>query len=481
MNNWNIASNNGISSSLSGTFFLLFILAQLGFLLLFVLTGSPYPVLMVFFGCFLLYKIAFSVQHTVFLLSFYLIVFPDYGWGKNYPFFKFFVSYQVVTAFIFIAVLFWLARNALKDSHTINISAQDIAISVFLFSVLLSAFIGFLNGHQTKYIYKEFYFLSLYGVYFVVVKGITNPNWVRQFWKLLVIATFVASWQYLFLTLSEVNIGELLIGRVTTQQPHLAQLAIPYLASFFLFRSSFGKRIISFLVLVPILIMVFLSQQRSLWVGVPISIAILWIFSLLQKQISLRRIIRGIIGAIIFVLFVVGTLLLLDKLFAGSTVVTLAARLDTLLRIAEDKSALDRMAEISIALGQWKQNVLFGTGLGSTIHRVATHMRYDILDNSYAFILWKAGLLGFFAYMAMIILFYQRGLTMFRKVADVHNQRIIASTLSGFAGLMLIALTNNSLMLYRFVIVWAVLFASLEFLYGKLKRGDQIDPDTVEG
>ncbi len=479
MDSWSITSQSGISSSPARTFFLLFLFFQMGFFILFILGGSPYPILLILLGCYLLYKIAFSVQHTIFLVCFYIIVLPDYGWGKHYPFFKIFVSYQVVTALIFMAVLFWWAKTALHRKGIMHLTALDKTVLAFLLVILLSAFIGFLKGHPTKYIYKEFYFLSLYSIYFIVVKGVTDPNWVKQFWQLLVISTLVASLQYLFVTLSEVSVGELLIARVTTQQPHLAQLVIPYLASFFLFSASHTKKIFAFMLSVPILVMVFLSQQRSLWVGVPFSIFLLWIFSLFRKRITLRALAKAIPGALFFIFLLIALLLFLDKLFAGSTVATLAVRFETLLRVAEDQSALARMAEINIALEQWRGDILFGTGLGATIHRVATHMIYDVLDNSYAFILWKAGLLGLLSYVLMIVLFYQRGIAIFRKSGDTY-QRIVASALSGFAGLMLIALTNSSLMLYRFIIIWAVLFGSLEFLYSRLRNGDKAILETLQ-
>ncbi|KPL16656.1 MAG: hypothetical protein AMJ92_12620 [candidate division Zixibacteria bacterium SM23_81] len=479
MNHWSIASQGMDSSSPSRAFFLFFLIAQLGFVLLFSLTGSPYPILLVLVGFFLLFKIAFSVKNTLFLVCFYIIVLPGYGWGRRYAFYKIFVSYPVVTALIFAAALFWLARTALRSERTNRFAAQDFAVLIFLSVIIISAFIGFINGHQTRYVLKELYFLSMYGIYFLALKGVVQRNWVKQFWQLLIIATFVVSLQYLFLTLSEVSAGELFISRVTTQQPHLAQLAIPYLASFFFFPSSLREKLIAFVLSVSILTMVFLSQQRSLWIGVFFSILLLWIFYIYRKRVSLLEVVRAIAVVVLFVVVVISMLLLLDKMFAGSTLATLAVRVETLTRLSEDQSALDRMAEIHIALGQWKQNIFLGTGLGSTIHRVATHMSYDILDNSFAFLLWKAGLLGLLSYMTIIVLFYQRGLAVFRRLDDVETQRIVASSLSGFSGLMLIALTNSSLMQYRFVLIWAVLFASLEFLYGRSKKEIQTVQSSV--
>jgi len=459
----------------------LFALAQLGFFILFALTGSPYLILLIIAGFFLLYEIAFSVKSTLFMLSFYIIVFPAYGWGKNYPFLRVFVSYPAVTAIILLAVLFWFAMIALKCEVKIHLTAQDVAILIFLFVIVLSLFIGFVNGHQSKHILKEFFFLSFYGVYLLVVKGAMGTNWVKQFWSLLVIATLVVSLTYILLTLSEIGASKLFITRVTTQQPHVAQLVVPYLVSFFLFPSSQGKKVVAFILLIPILSMVFLCQQRSLWIGVPFSIALLWIFSVCRRRISLRAVLKALMAAILIFIVVISILLILDKLFTGSTVATLAVRIDSMTRLAEDESALLRMAEISRALEQWKRNILLGTGLGSTIHRVAVRMTYDVVDNSYIFILWKTGLIGFFSYAAIIVLFFQRGLNVFKRTDDLEIQRIVASSLSGFAGLMLIALTNTCLMLYRFTLIWAILFASLELLYCRSREKNQTRHLTVKG
>ena len=93
---------------------------------------------------------------VVFALCFYIIVLPDYGWGKYYDFYKIFVSYQVVTGLIFTAALFWLARAALKTEKKSSLTAQDVAVLTFLMAVLLAGFVGFIRGNQSKYIYKPY-------------------------------------------------------------------------------------------------------------------------------------------------------------------------------------------------------------------------------------------------------------------------------------------------------------------------------------
>jgi hypothetical protein len=482
MNLLNSAPGFAISTAPERLFFLLFALVQCALILLLAITGSPFIVIIAMASLLLLYKIAFSVKATLFLLSFYIIIFPAYSWGKNYPFFKVYVSYPAVIALVLMAVLFYLAKIALKDETRVNFSTQDVAVLIFILLVVISAFRGFVNGHQSRHILKELFFLSLYGVYFLALRAVVNSNWLRQYWSLLVLATFIVSLQYLFLALSEVGVSEWFITRVTTRQPHLAQLVVPYLMSFFLLPSSFGKKLLAFFALVPILAMVVLCQQRSLWIAIPFSIGLLWIFSVWRRnKISLRILLKTLLIIALFVGIIILTLMLLDKFFEASPVATLAVRFESLTRLAEDESARMRMAEIGRAMEQWKHNIFLGTGLGSTIHRVAVHMTYDIVDNSYIFILWKAGLAGLLSYLTIIAVFFERGIVVFKRAKDLETQRVIASSLSGFAGLMLIALTNSSLMLYRFVLIWAILFGSLEFLYRNVKQQAEREQNMAIG
>ncbi|KPL16982.1 MAG: hypothetical protein AMJ92_12270 [candidate division Zixibacteria bacterium SM23_81] len=89
MNHWSIASQGMDSSSPSRAFFLFFLIAQLGFVLLFSFTSSPYSILLVLVGLLLLFKIAFSVKNTLFLICFYIIYCRAMAGGGAMPSIRF--------------------------------------------------------------------------------------------------------------------------------------------------------------------------------------------------------------------------------------------------------------------------------------------------------------------------------------------------------------------------------------------------------
>ena len=93
------------------------------------------------------------------------------------------------------------------------------------------------------------------------------------------------------------------------------------------------------------------------------------------------------------------------------------------------------------------------------------HISNDNVDNSFIVILWKMGLVGLGLYILILFHFFHRGLYLFKHSKDISTQRFIAALLSGFAGLIFIALTNSCLAFYRFNIIWALSFASIEIYY----------------
>jgi len=224
----------------------------------------------------------------------------------------------------------------------------------------------------------------------------------------------------------------------------------------------------------PMFPMVFLSQQRALWVGTIFSIFIVGGLAFLKEEISVAKMLRFILITLTILTGVVLLILLLDKYLAGSVLLTAFSRIQSLLAISIDKSANIRIAEIMRTLQHWQTHfvdIFIGTGLGDTresvdFSRTVTHF----VDNTYVFILWKMGLVGLATFLIMNILLLKRGYYIFTKSTVEKYKQLTAGLLAGWSGLLVVALTNTCLVLYRFAIVWALVFATLEMLYLKVQN-----------
>jgi hypothetical protein len=217
--------------------------------------------------------------------------------------------------------------------------------------------------------------------------------------------------------------------------------------------------------------MVFISQQRGLWVGTLISLVILFFLSLSKKGEGRKKaiLIFIIVASLSFLILTV-----IKKLFSAFGIATLMMRALTFRNLSLDPSLMIRRIEIGRAWEQCKDFFIIGTGLGSNIRRAAmgTTITWDTVDNSYFFLIWKTGILGLLIYLTMVFIFLKDALFVFKKDQNVEHQIIAASSIAGFIGLMAIAFTNSCLVMYRFNVIWASLFAIVEILKEKQLRID---------
>ncbi|MBN1780886.1 O-antigen ligase family protein [bacterium] len=279
----------------------------------------------------------------------------------------------------------------------------------------------------------------------------------------------VVSVEFIMLAISEGAVSSILINRVVTQQPHLAQIALPICVAYIIFPSRVHVKILSAISIVPLLGMIFFSQQRGLWVGVLFSVIVIGGFRYLFDQITIGRLIKYCLLVMLSFAILFGFFLLIDKLFFGSVFLTILSRLSTLSSLSTDASTNIRLGEIMRALDQWDNNVLtviFGTGLGTSYESISIERAYPFsLDNAYAVVLWKMGLFGLIVFLMIYGSFYIRGFKIYLQSHNTQYKVIAASLMSGLAGLLVIALTNACIIRYRFIVIWVLIIAMIEIMY----------------
>ncbi|MFQ5687592.1 MAG: O-antigen ligase family protein [Candidatus Scalindua sp.] len=284
-------------------------------------------------------------------------------------------------------------------------------------------------------------------------------------WIVLSLITIVVSIQYVLVFLSEFSIFEMGIKRITTRQPHLALIALPFIYSTILLSGKRINKIMAAIGIFPIVLMVVISQQRGLWLGVIFSLFVFLIFSILRTRIDLKRIIVLFCIFLIFIgLFVAAVILLNSKIKPTSTY-TLGQRVESLQNLETDYSLFIRFVEIKRAWRQVGNLSVFGAGIGKHITRFANQSYSNIVDNSYFYIYWKLGWVGVFSFLGIYFMFFRRCIQVLFKSNNKQAQIISLSAISAMSGLFLVALTNVSLVLYRFNLVWALVIASVEILY----------------
>ena len=451
--------------------FILLIVVELLFSLLFVFKeGNIELLIAIYFLTAFLLAISFP-SLLVYILIFYMSILPSYSNYLRHPFFFSYLSLPIFIALISLTALVFGIEFVFTDKKKpYNFSAIDYSLILFISWLILSSLHGLSNGLSFKIVLRDFFFPALYLFYFIVYLKNWSEERIFRFWDFLVIITILISFEYIYVAMVESSFIKFFLKRIATQQPHLAQFTFPIALSLLLFNGKSGEKILAIISLPLILSLIFLSQQRGLWISVVFSILVLLVFYIFKDKDSEKRLKRFLGFIIVISILSIFMIIMLAKLFERSPVLTLIFRFESIFHPSKDISAIIRFGEIARALHQWEQNILLGSGLGATINPITlSHYSPYLVDNSFIYLLWKTGLIGLGLFLFFMISSIKMGIDAYKITNKIRTKGLIAALVSGLIGLNIVAMTNTSIILYRFVIVWAIAIASLKIIYNQNK------------
>ncbi|RMG68362.1 MAG: hypothetical protein D6715_02465 [Calditrichaeota bacterium] len=445
----------------------LFLFVALQATFLFLTFGLKNPLLaFVLIGLLLAAPIVlFEPRWLLYVLVFYIAVLPSAGWGERYEVFHVFVDLRLV--FLLLVAVFlslWL-RNLQEGKYQLPSSALNLFVAGFVVLAFLSLFYGLSRGNSPLVGNYDLYFIVLFTSFYLAKLLFPELPAVRRFALFLIAISTIASLEYIYLTLSQVSITDFLVKRVTTQQPHLAQVAMPLAMAFLFTERNWWRKGGYLLILALNLAMVVFSQQRALWVTIFLSFFMMTYFYNVRFGATLKNILNFLKISSIILIGIVLFVVILQEILHINIFVTVYARLMTLQSVTEDISYFERFTEIDLALKDWQHSPWFGMGLGATHIRAFQHRDVFGLDNSYAFVLWKMGLIGLCFFLAIYGTGLWRMYQNFRLSKAVQEKLLWAAFVTALVGLLIIAYTNLSIVRYRFNIIWLIMIGLADRFY----------------
>ncbi len=183
-----------------------------------------------------------------------------------------------------------------------------------------------------------------------------------------------------------------------------------------------------------------LCFSRSNWVGGMAAIFLLLIFLLIYFKIPFKNLIK--ISAL-FIIIIIIDLLFLYFISGNFSPNLIKNRLSNL---TEDSAGISRLNQLKPLLKNIKENWLFGAGFGKTVTYQTNDPR--VLKKApsgwyttYAFewgyldLLLKLGIIGFLAYLYLLIKIFKVGFALFKKVITLNQQLLILGLLAGLISL----------------------------------------------
>lgn len=345
---------------------------------------------------------------------------------------------------------------------------MDTAVIIFILIMSLAILRGFLKGFDLKKIFADGSNLPYYLAYFIFLYSPLR-NRVKNFYNFLLACSILISLQFFY---AVANFKTLFIlQRIVSRHIHLAQFAIPYIIITFIYSTSRRRKILfAHLLPFPILAIIF-SQQRSLYGCTALTILFLiGVFLYARRKWIKKNLIKFTYFIVATFVLMIITFVVLQLATSEKFLLTVYARFYVFLNVQYlgfDLSWRIRWREIQSIFQDFGDFWLFGQGFGASSISRARYQLQLTVDNAYAYLIWKAGIVGLLSFLYMHFVFLKRGITTLRKKITSDERIFITTALVNTVGIMLIAISNSSIVHYRLMFVWAALFACTEIIARK--------------
>lgn len=343
------------------------------------------------------------------------------------------------------------------DSH-ISTGSIGRMLGGFFVVVFVSAIIGLLKEHGKIYIFDEMMTVLAWGMYFLVIKNKISEKEIKYIFGVLILSVLIISFYYLyeFWRLDGKD-------RFRTDQQHLFNITIPLLFSVLLYDTQKIRKILAILLMIPMVIAVYITLTRALWLLVPLAIFLQYVY-FIRDSFKIQKVKSFLLPIIIIVVVGISGIMLLQGIFGVSNL--FGWRFATFQVLEYDISLLARAELAQYVFEKVSSAPLFGSGLGDFLRYqyFATLGRFNVywLDNTYLQVLWKTGIIGLVLFLGFLTLFLKRAWFVLKNATTAFDKIIGSGIFFSFFALMISSLQCGILIGYRFNFVWGILMGITE-------------------
>lgn len=403
-----------------------------------------------------------SVEKIICLLTFYIIAF-------EIPLFKgnlspISVNYFVIDFGLVLLFLFLLAEYSLRKNESKNAPHFGWLFVTFFLIAGASILIGLNYKNNLHAILYEFRILCYYAVYFVAVRHFQDIKWIKIFSITVIVATLIAAFDAIYTYYS------LPVIRFVSRQVHMFLLVTPFLISGMILDKSKIRKIVYFVILIPICLSVIISQTRGTWFSILIAILLAAFLSLFASIKGQRKILSFSFAILTLSIIVSFSLNLIERMSKAKIEFT-ETRVESISNLQFDYSLAMRANSYLTVFEKIKKHPWFGNGLGDT----ATYLffgqystQYNV-DSTYLTILWKMGIVGLIPFLILYFLVLKRAFLIYSKEEDIFLKIFSIGILSAFGAFLILGFISPILVTSRFNFLFAVLFAITELFSRRVR------------
>lgn len=327
--------------------------------------------------------------------------------------------------------------------------------------VAWSAAYGHMRGNSPSYITTELFLAAHYLVYLPAIDALRTPRRIALVFVALALGVLAASLEYIVAGFTAA-FAENSWGRVLSRQANLVVTAGPFVVAMALVVRRHAW--VWLLGLGPCLVLVMFSQQRSLFLGLPLAILVPLVVGFRARSVVRRR-----VGTI-----VVGFAALLVALWIGLSSVQVGQYGSVTESLSErgQASEFSEANSLLIRFVSWnfiwenriKERPILGWGIGNTaeipVLRQVAYGSVGHVDNTYIVLVWKTGLVGLVLYLSLYARALWQAWTLVRHPRP-EVQVLALGILGSLLAALFVSLASNMVSLYRFSAIWILYMALL--------------------
>jgi hypothetical protein len=450
-----------IPRSLSPILLIFFFLFQITIILVFAEKGLAFVLSVILISALFLYSV-FSVEKIFYIFAFYVAVAPDAHYLHYFPGFPISYTLQLAIPLFALVLLYWLTY-LLKAKEQISFDSLDYTILAYLVFVVIAAVRGFFYGYKTLYFVWDLMSHLWYLSYFIFRYSPLKVN-IKRFYDFVLLLVVIVSLEFIYgFTQTE---GFIIFRRIVGKNIHLALFGISYIGATIIHGSTRGRKILFAFILPAIILAVFTSQQRSLWLGAIVVMLILvcmYLYSRRQSIIKNARKFLKIAAAVAAATIAVALLIQKQTMILLTVIARALIFVDPSL-LKYDISWLIREREIATAMHDLGNRFLFGTGFGASIVSPDRRFILSAPDNAYFYLLWKMGITGLLCFIIIQYLFFKKCFIVLNRSKDTDERVFALTALLNTVGLMIVGLANTCITQYEYLIIWTAIIASIAII-----------------
>ncbi len=358
-----------------------------------------------------------------------------------------------------VAFVAWLQERRLNWRRT----RLDRPVLVFLGLVVASMALGLFYGQDVRQMLRDVRY-PLYYVLFFVATGFFDLRRRRAFLMVLVISAAVVGVEYLIEFVQAIDLSFAgAFYRVARREGLLLPMGVLVLAAAFLYDTSPVRRMLGGLLMVPIGLALVVTMGRAMWGSLLFGLFCVGGLVLLDRR---RHRGRRLLILILIPVLLVGLGYYFQQ-FTGAGVEDMAAHRLRRTVAEGDLEIQGRLLAYALALEKIWQRPVLGGGHGATISylRVDEYSQPYVftsggVDNTYLTIMMRMGILGVIAFLWIFVRGLRIAYGMFRRTDDPHVKGFCVAFLAVYAALLVYIMTDNTMMGNR-LIFWHACFLGI--------------------